>query len=234
MIHRTKVFARKIKHNQRKITKMKFETNAEAGTITFRGGVGDFENHIGSNDFMDALSDHAGGDVTIHLDSEGGSVVDGISIYNQIRNYPGKVTVHIDSLAASIATVISSAADHVIINSTGRMMVHSAWTVAMGNAKDFRGMVNILEQMDRDIASVYAARSEKSEDEWLEIMAAETWYTAEDALAAGLVDEVNEIKPTKKAPAAAKAEANVSSIGPVWKAKIEATARRIRLKSRSN
>lgn len=212
---------------------MKFETNPEAGTITVRGGIGDFENHIGSNDFMDALAEHAGEDITIHLDSEGGSVVDGISIYNQIRNYSGKVTVHIDSLAASIATVISSAADHVVINSTGRMMVHSAWTVAMGNAKDFKGMVEILEQMDRDIASVYAARSEKSEDEWLEIMAAETWYSAQDALAAGLVDEVNEIKPNKKKPyAQLQEEPKASTIGPVWRAKMEATARRIRLKAR--
>jgi len=211
---------------------MKFETTPEAGTITMRGGIGDFENHISANDFLDAISGHAGEDVTIHLDSEGGSVTDGLSIYNAICQYPGKVTVHIDALAASIATVIASAADHVIINSTGRMMVHSAWCVSMGNCREFKSMATILEAMDRDIAQAYADRSEKSADEWLEIMAAETWFSAKEALDAGLVDEVNEIKPSGKAKASVKTEAAAKSIGPVWKAKIEATARRIRLKSR--
>ena len=213
---------------------MKFETDPEAGTITVRGGIGDFENHISANDFLDALSGHAGEDVTIHLDSEGGSVTDGLSMYNAICQYSGRVTIHIDAIAASIATVIASAADHVVINSTGRMMVHRAWTISMGNCSDFKNMAEILETMDRDIAETYAARSSKSSDEWLEIMDKETWFSAEAALEAGLVDEINEIKPTKKQKAAAKAEANVSSIGPVWKAKVEATARRIRLKSRSN
>ena len=212
---------------------MKFETNPEAGTITMRGGIGDFENHISANDFLDSLSGHSGQDVVIHLDSEGGSVTDGLSIYNAICQYPGKVTIHIDALAASIATVISAAADHVIINSTGRMMVHSAWTVAMGNARDFKGMVGILEAMDRDIAETYAARSDMDADAWLEVMAKETWFSAKEALEAGLVDEINEIKPSGKAKASVKPEVKAKSVGPVWVAKVEAAARRIRLKSRS-
>ena len=211
---------------------MKFETNPEAGTITMRGGIGDFENHIGSSDFMDALAEHAGSDVTIHLDSEGGSVVDGISIYNQIRQYRGKVTIHIDSLAASIATVISSAADHVIINSTGRMMCHRAWSVSMGNCKDFRSMASIMEQMDADIAATYAARSNASEEEWIELMDKETWFSAKEALEIGLVDEINEIKPGIKASAKPQEEVKASTIGPVWRARVEATARRIRLRAK--
>ena len=213
---------------------MKFETNADAGTITMRGGIGDFENHISANDFLDALTEHSGADVTIHMDSEGGSVTDGLSMYNAICQYSGKVTVHIDSIAASIATVVAAAADKVIINSTGRMMVHRAWTVSMGNCKDFMSMASIMEQMDADIAATYAARSSSSQEEWIEIMDKETWFSAKEALAIGLVDEINEIKPGVKASVKPKAEVKPSTIGPVWQAKMEATARRIRLKSRSN
>lgn len=217
---------------------MKFETNPEAKTITMRGGIGDFENHISADDFLSALSEHAGQDVTIHMDSPGGSVTDGLSMYNAICQYSGKVTIHIDSLAASIATVIAAAADHVIINSTGRMMVHRAWTMSMGNCTDFRSVAEVMEKMDEDIAATYAARTDKSAEDWMEIMDAETWFSASEALAAGLVDEVNQIQPKVKAEAAGpeiKAELpETNTIGPFWKAKIEATARRIRLKSRAN
>ena len=211
---------------------MKFETNADAGTITMRGGIGDFENHISANDFLDALTEHSGADVTIHMDSEGGSVTDGLSMYNAICQYSGKVTVHIDSIAASIATVVAASADKVIINSTGRMMVHRAWTVAMGNCKDFRSMADIMDAMDRDIAETYAARSSSDADKWIEIMDKETWFSAKEALEIGLVDEINEIKPGIKASAKPQEEVKASTIGPVWKAKMEATARRIRLKAK--
>lgn len=208
---------------------MKFETNPTAGTITMRGGIGDFENHISADDFLSALSEHAGEDVTILLDSEGGSVTDGLSIYNAIMQYSGNVTVHIDAICASIATVIACAADKVVMNSNAKFMIHRAWTVAMGNSVEFRSMAEILELMDADIASAYADKTDLPDDELLAMMEAETWMSAEKALELGFVDEINEISRKMK-----EQEKKAEVISPFYAAVAEASARRIRMRLKSD
>lgn len=204
---------------------MKLETNPAAQTITMRGGIGDFENHISADDFLSALSEHAGEDVTILLDSEGGSVTDGLSIYNAIMQYSGSVTVHIDAICASIATVIACAADRVVMNSNAKFMIHRAWTVAMGNSVEFRSMADILELMDADIASAYGDKTDLPEDELLAMMEAETWMSAEQAYDLGFIDEINQISRKMKEP-----EKKAEVISPFYAAVAEASARRIRMR----
>lgn len=205
---------------------MKFETSPEDKTITMRGGIGDFDGHISANDFIDALNQHEG-DITIHLDSPGGSVTDGLAIYNAIVNYAGEITVHIDTLCASIATVVACAADKVVMNSNGKYMIHRAWTVAMGNCVDFRSMAEIMEMMDKDIAETYAIKAGGAVEDWLAKMDKETWYDAEAALEAGLVDEIIDMKKKPKAE-----EAKASAIGPNVQILARETARRIRLRTK--
>ena len=205
---------------------MKFETSPEDKTITMRGGIGDFDGHISANDFIDALNQHEG-DITIHLDSPGGSVTDGLAIYNAIVNYAGEITVHIDTLCASIATVVACAADKVVMNSNGKYMIHRAWTVAMGNCVDFRSMAEIMEMMDKDIAETYAVKAGGSVEDWLAKMDKETWYDADAALEAGLVDEIIDMKKKPKAE-----EAKASAIGPNVQILARETARRIRLRTK--
>ena len=205
---------------------MKFETSPEDKTITMRGGIGDFDGHISANDFIDALNQHEG-DVTIHLDSPGGSVTDGLAIYNAIVNYAGVTTVHIDTLCASIATVVACAADKVVINSNGKYMIHRAWTVAMGNCSDFRSMAEIMEMMDMDIAETYAMKAGGSVEDWLNKMDKETWYDAESALEAGLVDEIIDMKKKYK-----DEEAKAVAYAPNIQILASETARRIRLRTK--
>lgn len=205
---------------------MKFETDPAAGVMTFRGGVGDFEGYISADDFLSALEDHTG-DLTIHLDSAGGSVTDGISIYNAIRQYDGDVTVHIDSQCCSIATVIACAAKTVKMNSNGKYMIHRAWTAAMGNCRDFRSMADIMEMMDKDIALTYQQRAGGEVEEWLALMDAETWFDAEKALEAGLIDEIVDVHH-KKPKAETKLE--VKAFMPNVQILAQESARRIRLK----
>jgi ATP-dependent Clp endopeptidase proteolytic subunit ClpP len=205
---------------------MKFETSPEDKTITMRGGIGDFDGHISANDFIDALNQHEG-DITIHLDSPGGSVTDGLAIYNAIVNYAGEITVHIDTLCASIATVVACAADKVVMNSNGKYMIHRAWTVAMGNCVDFRSMAEIMEMMDKDIAETYAVKAGGAVEDWLAKMDKETWYDAQAALEAGLVDEIIDMKKKPKAE-----EAKASAIGPNVQILARETARRIRLRTK--
>lgn len=205
---------------------MKFETSPEEKTITMRGGIGDFDGHISADDFIDALNQHEG-DITIHLDSPGGSVTDGLAIHNAILNYDGKIDIHIDTLCASISTVIACAASgKVLMNSNGKYMIHRAWTVAMGNCRDFRSMADIMEMMDKDIAETYVAKAGGESEDWLAMMDKETWFDAEKALEIGLVDEIVDMKKKYK-----DEEPKASVISPNVQILARETARRIKLRT---
>ena len=211
---------------------MKLESNPEKKEITMRGFIGDYENGISADDFRDVLAEHAGQDVTIYLNSEGGSVTDGLSIFNAIASHDGKVTVHIDALAASIATVIAMAASTVKINSNGKFMVHRCWAAAVGNCQDFRSMADVMDLLDKDIAASYSEKTGKPESEMLALMDAETWMDAETALAAGFIDEIVEVK-SKSAKAAAEPQKIIAVCNPAFHAALRAkcSLRRIKLKN---
>lgn len=209
---------------------MKLESNPEAKTITFRGFVGDYDNGISADDFRAVLAEHEGQDVTIHLNSEGGSVTDGLSIFNAISQHDGEVTVHIDALAASIATVICCAADKVVMNSNAKFMIHRAWTVAMGNCVEFRKMANIMEMLDGDIADVYENRTGIAKEELLAMMDDETWLNAEEALASKFVDQVHDVS---KPRAEKKVDVKALLAPAMSKSCIAAMNRRLRIGKRS-
>ena len=207
---------------------MRLETNPEAKTITMRGPIGDFDGGISADDFRDCLKEHAGSDVTIQLQSEGGSVNDGLSMYNAIMQHEGKVTIHIDTLAASIATVIACAADEVVMSSNAKYMIHRCWTVAMGNCKDFRSTADVMEMLDQDIADSYVERTKKDKAEIIEMMDAETWMSAEDALAMGFIDSIYKVE---RKPKAEVEMPEIKAISPfAIAAKARATSRRMKLR----
>ena len=193
---------------------MKLESNPGNGTMTVRGMIGDYDNAISADDFRSLLSEHAGKDVTIHFNSEGGSVTDGLSIFNAISEHDGEVTVHVDALAASIATVICCAADRVVMNSTGKYMIHRCWTAAMGNCKDFRKMADTMEMLDVDIASVYSDKTSLGEETLLAMMDDETWLSAREALNGGFIDEINDVK--KKPSALVDKDAVMATLAPAF------------------
>ena len=183
-----------------------FDVNKDSGTVRCYGEIGDCDGEIGVEHFMQAFDALDGADMTIQLKSDGGQVDTGMSIYNQIAAYPGKVTVEIDAMAASIATVFPMAADTVRIHPASMMMVHRAWTIALGNVRDFREMADILDLLDAQLAATYAKRTGKSEAYWLAKMdkngGGGTWFSADEALTEGLVDEIILDGPRNRAPAA--------------------------------
>lgn len=122
-------------------------------------------------------------DIDIHINSGGGDVFAGVAIYNMLRSTGGKKTVYIDGLAASIASVIAMAGDEIIIPSNAFMMIHKAWTFAMGNANDMRTLADTLDKLDSGIVATYMTRAadDVTEDKITELMAAETWLTGSEA-----------------------------------------------------
>lgn len=166
------------------------KNNPENGTMSIRGVVGqDFT----AEQFIAALEEQDGRDVEILLDSEGGLVTEGLAIYNAIATYNGDVTIRIDTLCASIATVIACAASRVEMNSTARYMIHKCWVVAIGNSDELRSLAVMADMLDADMADIYEGRSDLTKAEIMDAMTAETWYSPEEALAAGFVDEVIQV-----------------------------------------
>ncbi|MEV0197364.1 head maturation protease, ClpP-related [Nonomuraea sp. NPDC050691] len=125
-------------------------------------------------------------------DSPGGEVFDGIAIANLLRSHPAKVTTWVDGLAASIASVIALAGDWVIMQPHSQMMIHNPWATCIGDAADMRDAAERLDRQSDNLAAVYAERTGGDMKHRRELMQAETWFTAAEAVAAGLADEVAE------------------------------------------
>jgi ATP-dependent protease ClpP protease subunit len=129
---------------------------------------------------------------TIHMriNSPGGDVFAAQAIAQAMRESKAKIIAHVDGVAASAASVIMSAADEVEIAPGGFVMVHQAWTIAMGNATDMVEVASMLEKIDDSIAAQYAVKAGGDKKKWAEYMTAETWFSAQEAVDAGLADRI--------------------------------------------
>ena len=144
---------------------------------------------VSPRQFMAALAATTG-PVTIRMHSPGGSVFGAQAMVAAMRAHGEPITVQIDSLAASAASVIASEAAKTVMAPGAMMMIHKAWGMAIGNEADMRDTADLLAKIDGQIAETYARRSDGSVEDYLALMASETWFTAQEAVDAKLVDEV--------------------------------------------
>lgn len=174
------------------------KNEAEKAVVYLYGTIGqDFWSDDDSNtakSFASTLDSFGEKPLEIRLDSCGGDVYEGFGIASAIQRYKGQTTVYVDGIAASAASYIAVMADKVVMSSFASIMIHNASTYAFGNAEDFRDAVNRLEALDQTIAGIIAGRSGMELDDVKAAMDAETWYTAEQAVANGLADEIIETK----------------------------------------
>ena len=126
----------------------------------------------------------------IRIDSTGGDVYEGFAIASAIQRYDGETVSHIDGIAASAASYIAVMADRVVMTDYAQLMIHDAWTMAVGNASEMLDTAARLDALDWTICGILASRSGKEPEEVKAAMDAETWYSADEALEAGLCDEV--------------------------------------------
>lgn len=133
-------------------------------------------------------------DLRLHINSPGGEVYEGVAILNALRRHPATVTAVVDGLAASaasfIATGVAANGGRVIMAPNTEMMIHDAWGIVIGPAEDMRFMAGRLDALSDNIASVYAEKAGGDVATWRAAMLAETWYSAQEAVDAGLADEV--------------------------------------------
>ena len=130
-------------------------------------------------------------DVEVDIASGGGSVFAASEIYTMLKNYAGKVTVNIQGLAASAASVIAMAGDVVNMSPTSQMMIHKASTISQGNADDLAHDSKMMDVADQSIVNAYEAKTGMDRDDILQLMANETWMTAQDAVDKGFADNVS-------------------------------------------
>lgn len=130
--------------------------------------------------------------INLYVNSPGGSVFEGIAIHNMLKRHPARVIAHVDALAASIASVIIMAADEIRMPGNSMLMIHNAWTFAIGNANELRKQADDLDRINESSIQSYLAKAgdKLDEDKLREMMDAETWLSADEAYQYGLCDVV--------------------------------------------
>jgi len=164
---------------------------AEATRVDVYDDIGDY-GWFGGITAQEFAAQVAGikGAIEVHINSGGGDVFDGIAIGNAIRAHQGDVTTVNDGIAASIASVIFQAGKKRIAQAGSMVMIHDAFGGCMGDAAEMTKTAEILNKVSDNIASIYASRAGGSPESWRAEMLTEKWYTAEEAVEAGLADEV--------------------------------------------
>lgn len=128
--------------------------------------------------------------IVLRINSPGGDVFEARAMMAAVAEHPATISAKIDGLAASAATALTLACDSVEIIEGGFYMIHKAWTVDIGNADDLRNTASLLDKIDGTLADGYAKKTGKSREEMMNLMMAETWFSADEAVAAGFATSV--------------------------------------------
>lgn len=187
--------------------KVATSTESETGTneIWFYGDIWDLlgwddflpKEFITTDGFKKALESFGGEPVTIRIHSPGGDVFGASAMRALIMSYPGKVTARIDGLCASAATFIATACDTVEMQDTGFFMIHNPWTIAWGEADDFKKVIKALNEFKKGLVEGYLNHSNLDQSTIEKMMNDETWMSAETAKEYGFVDEIVKAPVTK-------------------------------------
>ena len=137
--------------------------------------------------------------LNVRLDTGGGSIFDGIAIYNALVDHPANVVMTVDSVAASMGSVILQAADERIMNRGAQLMIHNPWAAYGGTAEEFRDVADFLDGLRSTLVDIYAARSDSDVTTWDDqLVDKDTWLSAEAAVELGLADAVVAMKTPDK------------------------------------
>ncbi|CDQ39547.1 ATP-dependent Clp protease proteolytic subunit [Virgibacillus salexigens] len=182
----------------KKFWEMKMATDENVGEIYIYGDIESYkfiEEDTTATSFkedLDGLGDVSS--INLYINSPGGSVFEGLAIYNMLKRHKAHVNVQVDALAASISSVIAMAGDTIYMPKNSMLMIHNAWTMAVGNSADLRKMADDLDRISQSSMQSYLEKAgdKLSEDKLKEMLDAETWLSADEAKGLGLADVVLE------------------------------------------
>ncbi len=168
-----------------------FRAQARGAEIVIYDEIGAFG--IPAKSFLDELKALGPiAELTVRINSPGGSVFDGVAIYNALKRHEARVTVWIDGIAASIASMITMAGDEVVMPENAMLMLHDPSALVIGTAADMRGMAEALDKMKAGMVAAYRDKSGRDDTEIEALMTAETWLSAQEAVGLGLADRVEQ------------------------------------------
>lgn len=130
------------------------------------------------------------GDVTVEINSGGGSVYAGSEIYTMLKGHEGNVTVKVVGLAASAASVIAMAGNKTLMSPTAQLMIHNATISTHGDYREMDHTSEFLKNVNQSIINAYKIKSGLADEDLKEMMDKETWFTAQQALEHKLIDEI--------------------------------------------
>ncbi|WP_062262435.1 head maturation protease, ClpP-related [Endozoicomonas arenosclerae] len=152
--------------------------------------IGDWAG-LSARQLVSNLKDLDTDEITVRINSPGGSVFDGVAIYNALRYHKAHIHVRIEGLAASIASVIAMAGDTVHMAENALLMIHNPFGWVGGDAGELRKMADMLDKTTEVIAQTYCSRCDLDLEAMLKLMDEETWFTATEAEGHGLIDTVD-------------------------------------------
>ncbi len=148
---------------------------------------------ITAADFMKELNGHAGvKSINLSIHSPGGSVLDGLAIYNTLASHPAKIFGKVEGIAASAASFILMASDVISMPSDSFIMIHNAHGGAIGDAKDLRDTADVIEKLQNSIVNIYEKRTGNNRQDIINMMQAVTWMSASEAVDNGFADTITD------------------------------------------
>lgn len=150
------------------------------------------------------------GTLELHINSNGGSVKEGIAIYNQLKQHQCHKVGFVDGVAYSIAFVILQACDERVMGVGTSALIHDMWVTVSGNAKELRKMADDLDVLMQSNRQVFLSRSKLTEEQLIDMMGAETFLTPEQCLEYGLIDRIADYKA--KLPSAKDSKEQVEQL----------------------
>lgn len=170
---------------------------ADTVEVLIYGDIGDswYGESVTARKFVEDLQAVADKNLVVRINSYGGSVSDGIAIYNAIARHPQPKSVVIDGVAVSIASLIAMAGDTVSIAENGLLMIHAPWGGVVGNSREVRQYADTLDRFAEAMLTSYAAQTKKPAEEMRALLTdgEDHWFTAQEAAEAGFVDEITAV-----------------------------------------
>jgi len=168
-----------------------FRAQAKGAEIVIYDEIGAFG--IPAKAFLDELKALGRvAELTVRINSPGGSVFDGVAIYNALKRHDAAITVWLDGIAASIASMIAMAGDEVVMPENAMLMLHDPSGLVAGTATDMRAMAEALDKMKAGMVAAYRDKSGRDDAEIEALMRNETWLSAQEAVELGLADRVEQ------------------------------------------
>jgi len=168
------------------------QNNAKSDTadVYIYSEIGSFD--VNAKSFIDELKTIKDKNIDVHINSLGGSVFDGLAIYNALKNHSKKVTTKVEGIAASIASVVAMAGDKIEMAENSLFMIHNPFAMSGGDANELRKTASILDKIRNEIASIYASKSKHDSEHYISLMDVETWFNSDETLELGLINGITQ------------------------------------------